>query len=162
MSLLSLPDRELRAALRDFNDDYGGCLDDGDLARWPDFFIEQCRYRVLSKENHDAGLPLSLIYCDGRGMLLDRVMALRESTVYEPRSLRHFFSSTRITGRVEDGITVQSNFLIIESLSDREPTVNLVGRTLDTFVEAEGRLLLRDRWCVVDNYRIRTSLIIPV
>ena len=162
MSLLSLPDRELRAALRDFNDDYGGCLDDGDLERWPDFFIEQCRYRVLSKENHDAGLPLSLIYCDGRGMLLDRVMALRESTVYEPRSLRHFFSSTRITARAEDGITVQSNFLIIESLSDREPTVNLVGRTLDTFVETEGRLLLRDRWCVVDNYRIRTSLIIPV
>lgn len=81
---------EQRAAMRDFHDDYGACLDDVELERWPDFFVDACRYRVISRENYDAGLPLSLIYCDGRGMLLDRVMALRESTVYEPRSLRHF------------------------------------------------------------------------
>ena len=151
-----------RAALRDFHDDYCACLDDADLERWPDFFVDDCRYRVLSKENHDAGLPLSLIYCDGRGMLLDRVMALRESTVYEPRSLRHFVSACRITGEAPNGFTAQSNFLIIESLSDREPTVNLVGRYLDSFVESDQGIRLRDRWCVVDNYRIRTSLVIPV
>lgn len=151
-----------RAALRDFHDDYFACLDNVELERWPDFFIDDCRYRVISRENHDAGLPLSLIYCDGRGMLLDRVMALRESTVYEPRSLRHFVSACRITAEVSGGFSAQSNFLIIESLSDREPTVNLVGRYLDTFVETDEGLRLRDRWCVVDNYRIRTSLIIPV
>ena len=71
----------LRARLRDFNDDYAACLDAVELERWPDFFVEDCRYRVLSRENHDAGLPLSLIYCDGRNMLKDRVTALRETTV---------------------------------------------------------------------------------
>lgn len=153
---------EQRAALRDFHDDYSACLDNVELERWPDFFIDTCRYRVISRENHDAGLPLSLIYCDGRGMLLDRVMALRESTVYEPRSLRHFVSACRIAADTEDGFEAQSNFLIIESLSDREPTVNLVGRYIDRFVQTDAGLKLRDRWCVVDNYRIRTSLIIPV
>ena len=59
-------------------------------------------------------------------------------------------------------IRAESNFLIVESLSDREPTVNLVGRYLDTLLETDTGLLLQDRWCVVDNYRIRTSLIIPV
>ena len=148
--------------MRDFHDDYGACLDDVELERWPDFFVDACRYRVISRENYDAGLPLSLIYCDGRGMLLDRVMALRESTVYEPRSLRHFVSTCRITADTEDGFEAQSNFLIVESLSDREPTVNLVGCYVDRFVETDAGLKLRDRWCVVDNYRIRTSLIIPV
>lgn len=161
MSSASVAPRR-RAALRDFHDEYFACLDNAELERWPDFFIDDCRYRVISKENHDAGLPLSLIYCDGRDMLLDRVMALRESTVYEPRSLRHFVSACRITDEVSGGFSAQSNFLIIESLSDREPTVNLVGRYIDTFVETDGGLQIRDRWCVVDNYRIRTSLIIPV
>ncbi|MFZ4758322.1 MAG: aromatic-ring-hydroxylating dioxygenase subunit beta [Burkholderiaceae bacterium] len=152
----------LRARLRDFNDDYAACLDAVELERWPDFFVEDCRYRVLSRENHDAGLPLSLIYCDGRNMLKDRVTALRETTVYEPRALRHFVAGVRVVSTDGPRVRAEANFLIVESLSDREPTVNLVGRYLDTLLETDAGLLLQDRWCVVDNYRIRTSLIIPV
>jgi hypothetical protein len=40
--------------------------------------------------------------------------------------------------------------------------VSLVGRYLDTIVETEAGFLLKDRCCVIDNYRIRNSLIIPV
>lgn len=152
----------LRAALREFHEEVAACLDADELERWPDFFVEDCRYRVLSKENHDAGLPLSLIYCDGRGMLLDRVTALRESTVFEPRSLRHFISGVRPVA-VEGGlIRTEANFAILECLSDRDPIVNMVGRYLDTLVRTDDGFLLKDRWCVYDNYRIRTSLIVPV
>jgi anthranilate 1,2-dioxygenase small subunit len=152
----------LRAALREFNEDYAACLDADELERWPDFFVEDCRYRVLSKENHDAGLPLSLIYCDGRGMLLDRVTALRESTVFEPRSLRHFISGVRPVAIEGELIRTEANFAILECLSDRDPIVNMVGRYLDTLVRTDDGFLLKDRWCVYDNYRIRTSLIVPV
>lgn len=153
---------QLRAALRDFYEDYAACLDEMELERWPDFFVEDCRYRVLSRENHDLGLPLSLIYCDGRNMLKDRVTALRETTVYEPRSLRHFMSGVRVISTENSLIRCQANFTILESLSDREPVVNLVGRYLDAIVETDDGFLLKDRYCVYDNYRIRTSLIIPV
>lgn len=152
----------LRAALRDFYEDYAACLDAGDLERWPDFFVEGCRYRVLSKENHDAGLPLSLIYCDGRDMLIDRVTALRESTVFEPRALRHFLSCVRPLEVDGDRIRAEANFAILECLSDRDPIVNMVGRYVDTLVETDEGFLIKDRWCVYDNYRIRTSLIVPV
>ena len=160
----SVADRnlQLRAALRDFYEDYAVCLDEMELEKWPDFFVEDCRYRVLSRENHDRGLPLSLIYCDGRNMLKDRVTALRETTVYEPRSLRHFISGLRVISADGDVIRSQANFAILESLSDREPTVNLVGRYLDVIVETGDGFMLKDRYCVYDNYRIRTSLIIPV
>ncbi len=162
MGAQAVPNASLRAALRDFHDDYISCLDTGELERWPDFFVEDCRYRVLSRENHDAGLPLSLIYCDGRDMLLDRVTALRETTVFEPRSLRHFVSAVRVLDVDGSLIRAEANFMIVESLSDRDPVVNMAGRYLDTFVDTGERLLLKDRWCVHDNYRIRTSLIIPV
>lgn len=151
-----------RAALRDFYEDYAACLDAVELERWPDFFVENCRYRVLSRENYDAGLPLSLIYCDGRNMLKDRVTALRETTVYEPRSLRHFVSCVRPVSFEGGRIRAEANFAIMESLSDREPEVNMVGRYIDTLVGTDDGYLLEDRWCVCDNYRIRNSLIIPV
>lgn len=153
----------LRAALRDFYEDYAACLDAFELERWPEFFADDCRYRVTSAENYSAGQPLSLIYCDGMDMLIDRVVALRETTVYEPRSLRHFVSGTRIVERV-DASTVRStaNFLIVESLADQESAINTVGRYIDTVVQADNRLLFKDRWCVYDNWRINNSLVVPV
>ncbi|MBV7486702.1 aromatic-ring-hydroxylating dioxygenase subunit beta [Bordetella sp. BOR01] len=152
----------LRSALRDFYDDYAHCLDTFDLQRWPDFFTEDCRYRVLSAENYDAGLPLSLIYCDGRNMLKDRVTALKETTVYEPRHLRHFVAGVRVLGQEDGLIRATANFMILESLSDQEPVVNMVGRYVDALVETGQGFLLKERYCVHDNYRVRNSLIIPI
>ena len=86
---------------------------------------------MLSRENHDAGLPLGLIYCMNKNMVRDRVTALRETTMFEPRALRHFISGVRVTEVDGDRIVAQANFAVMESLSDREPTLNMVGRYLD-------------------------------
>lgn len=152
----------LRMQIRDFYDDYANTLDEVNLEGWVDYFTEDCHYRVISQENVKAGLPLGLIYCMNKNMLRDRVTALHETTMYEPRTLRHFISGVRIN-RIEDGlIHAQANFLITEALSDQEPTVNLVGQYQDILEQTEDGFLLRRRDCVYDNYRIRNSLIIPV
>ncbi|MFY3135732.1 aromatic-ring-hydroxylating dioxygenase subunit beta [Achromobacter xylosoxidans] len=163
MTQIQLPDdTSLRARLRDFYDDYAYCLDEDRLEEWPDFFTEDCHYRVLSRENHDAGLPLGLIYCMNKNMLRDRVTALRETTMFEPRSLRHFISGVRVIEAQGERIVAQANFAVMESLSDREPTLNMVGRYLDELrLTPRGPLLTR-RDCVYDNYRVRTSLIVPL
>ncbi len=153
---------ELRARLRDFYDDYAFCLDEGELERWPQFFDDDCRYRVISRENYDDDLPQATLYCDGMGMLKDRVTALRETTVFEPRSLRHFVGGVQVRGVEGDLIRSQANFAILESLSDREPVVNMVGRYIDTVLRDGDGFRFKDRFCVYDNYRIRTSLIIPI
>jgi len=152
----------LRAQLRDFYDDYTFYLDEGQLERWPEFFTEDCHYRVISQESYDAGWLVATIYCDGLNMIKDRVTALRETTVYEPRSLRHLVSGLQITGLEDECIKAQANFAILESMSDREPVVNMVGRYVDTVTKTQSGFLFKDRTCVYDNYRIRTSLIIPV
>ncbi|WP_251863584.1 aromatic-ring-hydroxylating dioxygenase subunit beta [Achromobacter sp. Marseille-Q4962] len=152
----------LRARLRDFYEDYAYCLDEDRLEDWPGFFTEDCHYRVLSRENHDAGLPLGLIYCMNRNMLRDRVTALRETTMFEPRALRHFISGVRVMEVQGDHLVAQANFAVMESLSDREPTLNMVGRYLDVVRVQDGGFALSRRDCVYDNYRVRTSLIVPI
>lgn len=153
---------QLRAALRDFYDDYAAGLDAMDLEGWVEFFTEDAHYRVISQENMAAGLPLGLIYCMNKNMLYDRVTALRETTMYEPRMLRHFISGVRVLNVQGDTITAQANFMITEALSDQEPTLNMVGQYQDEIVRTDSGFLLRRRDCVYDNYRIRNSLIVPV
>lgn len=152
-----------RAELRDLYEDYALCLDEDRLEQWPDFFVEDCQYRVLSRENHDADLPVGLIYCLSKGMLKDRVNALRQTTVFEPRSLRHFISGVALReSQGDDVLLSQANFAIMESMSDRDPIVNMVGRYLDTWRRDDGGWKIVARDCVYDNYRVRTSLITPV
>ncbi|MGB6103864.1 MAG: aromatic-ring-hydroxylating dioxygenase subunit beta [Pusillimonas sp.] len=160
--LSTLPVNSLRALLRDFYEDYGACLDIVDLEGWVDFFTEDAHYRVISRENVAANLPLGLIFCMNKNMLHDRVTALRETTMYEPRMLRHFISGVRVLSVDGDTIRSQANFMITEALSDQEPTVNLVGQYEDEIVRSGDGFLIRRRDCVYDNYRIRNSLIVPV
>src|SRR3546814_11063726 len=104
----------------------------------------------------------SSIFCLGRAMIEDRVTATVEAALYQPRSLRHFISGVRIVGEDGGEVRTEANFLIIESLVEREPRLLMVGRYLDRVVREDEALKFRERTCVFDNYRIKTTLVIPV
>jgi anthranilate 1,2-dioxygenase small subunit len=149
-----------------------------DLGRWPSFFTDDAVYRVISRENYDAGLSHAAIYCDGVGMIKDRAVAIAETSVYAPRAWRHFVSGVRLLAPAGDVAQVTAggvahatagdvahataNFAVIESMASSEPRVALVGRYVDTIEVGEQPWRLRQRDCVYDNYRIHTSLIVPV
>lgn len=84
--------------------DYVQCLDSDELERWPDFFTEDCFYRITSAENYEASLPLGLIYATSRNMLKDRVSALREANILSRSATgtwsRRSRSETRWSGRI--------------------------------------------------------------
>ncbi len=70
-------DVALRLEIETLNADYAHCIDDDRLEQWPEFFTADGRYRVVTRENHDLGLPVSLIYCDGGGLkLAERTVVL--------------------------------------------------------------------------------------
>lgn len=152
----------LRAQMRDLNDDYAAALDDLDFAAWAAFFTDDCRYRVVSLENFNEGLPLSTMECYGAGSLRDRIAAIKTTAVFEPRTLRRIVGGVRIVDAAGEDIRAQANFVIFESLSDREPHLFMTGRYLDRVVRSGDTLKLRERVCVFDNYRVRTSLVFPV
>ncbi|AEI82663.1 dioxygenase small subunit (plasmid) [Cupriavidus necator N-1] len=152
----------LESELRSLYDEVADLLDHDEVERFPSYFIEDCIYQVVSRENYAEGLPQATIYCDGVNMVQDRVTALRETQVYVPRIWRHFISGVRITA-IEDGeIHARGNFLLTEAMSDADPTVFLVGQYIDVLVRVGGTLKFRQRLAVFDNHHVRRSLIVPV
>ena len=152
----------LRQELRDLYEEVADLLDDDRVESFPDYFSEDCVYRVTTRENHDQGLPGGMMFCDGLPMLRDRILAIRETQVYEPRSWRHFIGGVRVLAIEGETIRARANFLVTEAMSDEEPRVFIVGRYLDTLLRRDGRLLFKERVAVCDNHFVRRSLIMPL
>ena len=151
----------LREQVEDFYAEYAEVIDTGALERWPELFVEPCLYRIVSKENYDKGLPLSLMLCDSLGMLKDRAYASNELNVYAPRAWRH--SITQIRAR-EDGerIAARANFVLFETLPDQHTRVLCAGRYLDTLARSAAGLRLREKICIYDTTLIPGSIVMPL
>jgi anthranilate 1,2-dioxygenase small subunit len=141
---------------------YVHCIDDDRLEEWPDFFSEECRYEITSAENHERGLPVGMMVATSRGMLKDRVSALRQANIYEPQRYRHSVSSVWITG-VNDGvIAVQANFQVIRIMNNGVMDLFCTGKYLDRIVGTEAGRRYAEKRVILDNKRIDTLLAIPI
>lgn len=154
---------DLRAELEDIYAEYAERLDDGPLASWPELFSETCEYLVIPRDNHERGLPIAIMRCESRGMLKDRVRAVAETIMHEPRYLRHHITNLR-GGEREDGtIEVRANFSVIEVLPDELPRVLMVGCYLDLLERrADGRLEFSVKHCVFDSVLVPNTIVVPV
>jgi anthranilate 1,2-dioxygenase small subunit len=153
----------LREEVEALYTDYVECLDGDELERWPDFFTGDCRYEIVPKENQDLGLPLALVRCESRAMLVDRVEALRGSAVFEPRQLRHLWSGLVVEAPAADGsIPARASFALLQTLAGDVTRVFVAGRWLDRLVRDGGRLRFRRRLCVIDSNLVPGSLVHPV
>ena len=153
---------DVRHEIRDLYDEVADLLDDDRVEELPGHFVDDCVYRITTRENHDRGLPGGFMYCDGVAMLRDRILAIRETQVYEPRSWRHFISGVRVLAIEGELIRARGNFLVTEAFSDADPTLFIVGRYEDVLVRRDGRLLFKQRLAVCDNHHVRRSLIMPI
>jgi 3-phenylpropionate/cinnamic acid dioxygenase small subunit len=175
--LLGDMDASVRDEIADLYAAYVDCLDNGELEQWPEFFTDACLYKIIPRENFERGLPLALVLCESKGMLRDRVEALRRTSVYAPRALRHLVSSLRITpiGRPgpniaapesavpeEAVIRVQANYAVFQTLVDEPTQVFNVGRYIDQMVRQGGQLKFREKLCVFDSVLVPGSLIYPL
>ncbi|WP_108262248.1 aromatic-ring-hydroxylating dioxygenase subunit beta [Mangrovicoccus ximenensis] len=153
------------AAVEEFNADYCAVLDDGDLMDWPDFFTEDAFYNITSRENFDHGRPVGLVYCEGRGMLRDRALAIARTSMFGPRYLRHYLSNTRVTGIEPDGtVCATVNYMLIETLAELpEGRLHQAGRMIDRFrPQPDGGLLLSSRIAIYDTLLVPNALVLPV
>jgi salicylate 5-hydroxylase small subunit len=142
--------------------EYTACLDAGEFERWPDFFVDDCDYRIQSRENYDAKLPLSIMWLEGKGMLKDRVYSVRETLYHDPYYQRHIVSTPRIVAANADEIRVETNYLVIRTKRDTFSELFNVGRYLDTLRRTPEGLRFRSRACVFDSEWIRNSIIYPI
>jgi anthranilate 1,2-dioxygenase small subunit len=151
-----------RSELNDLYAAYAACLDSDALEDWPDFFTEDCHYRITSAENYAAGMPLGLIYATSKNMLKDRVSALREANIYEPQRYRHLISGVTPGRDGGDAIDVEANFLVVRTMQDGAMTIFAAGRYVDRVVRDGTGWKFARKIVVLDSRRIDTLLAIPL
>lgn len=152
-----------RLELNDLYAAYAACLDSDALERWPEFFTEDCHYRVTSAENYEAGMPLGLIYATSRAMLQDRISALRGANIYEPQRYRHLTSGIMPQQtELPDVLDVEASFLVVRTMQDGAMTLFAAGRYIDRAVRGDAGWLFASKIVVLDSRRIDTLLAIPL
>jgi salicylate 5-hydroxylase small subunit len=156
-------DVALYVALAETYQAYADCLDQGQLAQWPEFFTAHGIYRAQARENFDRGLPLAAITCEGRGMFEDRVAVISEVMVFAPRYVRHILGSPRIVDCTPSEVQARGGFCVYQTLPDRPTELLSVGRYEDRLsLESHERLKFRERLAVYDSLLIPNSLVYPL
>jgi 3-phenylpropionate/cinnamic acid dioxygenase small subunit len=152
---------ELQLKVQDLNARYTQAIDDDKLEAWPDFFIEQGRYRVTTAENVERGLPLGMIYATSRAMLRDRVRSLRDANVYEAQRYRHMVGSPLIES--SDGIVhAHTGFMIARIMHTGDTMLFATGRYEDRIVFEKGEARFAEKLVILDSRLIDTLLAIPL
>lgn len=160
------PSLEARFAVEDLLHAYVECLDHDRLEDWPDFFVDDCVYQIIPYENDAQNLPVSLIYCDSRGMLQDRVTAYRQANYYAPHRYRHVVSSVRILGEENDVIAARANYVVLQTHLDPvdygSTEVYSAGEYRDKVIVTDGGARFKEKIVVVDTSRISSLLATPL
>ena len=160
--------------IADLNARYADAIDADRLETWPDFFLDDGRYRITTAENVAQGLPLSIIYATSRAMLRDRVRALREANVYEGQRYRHVLGTPLITapslpspasggGWGGGGLRARTSFMVARVMRTGDTTLFATGCyedrvTLDT---PDGARFV-EKTVILDSRQVDTLLAIPL
>jgi len=160
--IASIDTRVIKLEAAELLDEYAQCLDDERLEEWPEFFVETGVYKIVSRENVDRGLPVAIMSCASKGMMKDRVVAIRKASVYSPRYLRHIVSNVRVAGADGAAPRVEANYAVFQTLQDQETKVFNVGRYRAKIVLVDGRAKFSELIVVYDSLQIPGLLVIPI
>jgi 3-phenylpropionate/cinnamic acid dioxygenase small subunit len=156
-------DIALYLKVQELNARYGRTIDEDRLEAWPDFFTEDARYRVITAENFEQGLPLAMIYANSRAMLRDRVRALREANVYEAQRYRHIMGPPLLEPTEGGVVRAQTSFIVARIMHTGETMLFATGRYEDRILLESGEgPRFAEKLVVLDSRQVDTLLAIPL
>jgi anthranilate 1,2-dioxygenase small subunit len=154
---------EMERRIRHLHDRYIRIIDDERLDEWPGLFTVNGVYEITTRENHARGLPLAIMSCHGRGMMLDRVTGYRRINVYEPHRYHHQLSGLECEQLADGGIRATCGFLVVRTMHTGATTIFATGVYHDVIVEDEdGALRFACRRAITDSRQTDTLLVIPL
>jgi 3-phenylpropionate/cinnamic acid dioxygenase small subunit len=146
----------------ELNAAYAATIDADRLEAWPDFFVDDCLYKITSAENHRRGYSAGIIYADSRAMLRDRVTALRTANIYERQSYRHIVGLPVLGETGADGIAAETPFLVVRIMRDGRTDLFATGVYIDRICDEGGNPRFAERIVVCDSGHFDTLLAIPL
>ena len=102
------------------------------------------------------------MYADSRGMLQDRISALRQANIYERQRYRHIVGLPVVLDEANSVADVETPFLIVRIMRDGTMDVFATGCYRDKVkANAAGELRFVERIAVCDGGRFDTLVAIP-
>lgn len=141
---------------------YASAVDRGDWDAWIDLFTDDCRYRLVPRENHERGLPLATLRFESKAMLKDRAYAVRETLFHDPYYQRHVVGVPLVHDDDGRAIRCEANYAVLRTKLSQLTTVFNVGRTLDLVVRTGAGLRFAERVVVYDSELVPNSIIQPI
>ncbi|NVM92035.1 salicylate 5-hydroxylase small subunit [Variovorax sp. SG517] len=129
---------------------------------WPEFFTEDCSYRLQPRENHERGFPLATLSFESKGMLKDRVYGIRETLFHDPYYQRHVVGAPVVLKAEPGRIESEANYAVFRTKLSELSTVFSVGRYIDVVVRTEQGLKFASRQVIYDSEMIPNSVIYPI
>ena len=149
-------------ALNQLYADYASTVDAARWDQWPEFFTDDCVYRVQPRENHERGFPLATLSLTSKGMLKDRAYGIRETLFHDPYYQRHVVGAPVVRELTPSGLRCEANYAVFRTKLSELTTVYNVGRYLDLVVRTPQGLKFASRECIYDSEMVPNSLIYPI
>ena len=149
-------------ALNQLYADYASTVDAARWDQWPEFFTDDCVYRVQPRENHERGFPLATLAFTGKGMMRDRAYGIRETLFHDPYYQRHVVGLPVVRQAQAGRWHCEANYAVFRTKLSEPSTVFNVGRYLDVVVRTPQGLKFASRECIYDSELIPNSLIYPI
>ncbi len=142
--------------------EYCASLDEDRLEDWPELFVDDGIYKMVSRENYAQGFAIPLVLFDSKGMMRDRVQSLRKANVFQPHRYRHAISGVRITGESAGLLEVSSSYIVVQTFDEGFTEVYQAGSYYDTLIDGPTGFRFKQRLVVYDTARIKTLLATPI
>jgi len=141
---------------------YAAALDNDRLEEWPEFFIDDATYRITTKADAAEDLPLGMIYCNSKMMMVDRVTSTREANIYEDQGYRHIISPPLVLQAGDTEIEAETSFAVIRIMHMGDTLLFASGVYRDRIAVVEGGLKFAEKTVVLDSNKVDTLLAIPL
>jgi anthranilate 1,2-dioxygenase small subunit len=143
---------------------YLAALDRHDMNAWLECFAEEGSYACISKENHDAGLPVAMMLDDTRARLKDRVKFIDEvwSGTYEDYATRHFVQRLECSQGSGGRFNVLSNFIVSYTNRRGGSDILVTGVYEDDIEVTGGAARFRAKKAIMDTVTTPRYLVYPI
>jgi len=142
--------------------DYASAVGSGQWELWPEFFTEDCTYRLQPRENFERGFPLATLSFESKGMLKDRVYGIRETLFHDPYYQRHVVGAPVVRKSEPGRFECEANYAVFRTKLSELSSVFNVGRYIDVIVRTEQGLKFASRLVIYDSEMIPNSVIYPL
>lgn len=142
--------------------DYAHNLDDGQTDAWPGYFTADGTYQITTRENLESGYPIGIVLCEGRGMMEDRMLALKIANIYEPHVFCHMTGRPDIFEESPGVYAARSNFTVFRTMERGDSELFATGKYMDRIVLEDGEPRFRSRQVILDSRCIDILLVYPL